>query len=402
MFQCQYPECSRSYKRREHLLRHQKAHANLRSFACQICPAAFNRSDLLNRHIALSHNLSPGHLEPSSQGVLISKSKQDIGNGEAEPDRKRRESALQQLRDNMMITLGPEITEASNRRSLEEYYFGKLHLHWPILHQYTFQSEAQPEQLVQAVLVAGLWMTGTAEAKETAELHHDKIVEIQCESSSMLDQQSDVFNAPRPEFLAFFQALMISTILLIYRAKNGIPSAVVDNKRLLRLTVYIRRLFRLFNHAGVFDQKRIDAENPLSPLVREQYQRLAVMLFKASVHLNAVLITHLPKFRLLDYFDPAMLNVRAPSPQEIWNASNKDYSQDGDNRAIIGSLFTGDTNHLTYQTLTSISACDFSTGMIIGCFNNRQPDEPLSELMRRLAPFLAWHFDDLDSDECRI
>lgn len=237
-------------------------------------------------------------------------------------------------------------------------------------------------------------------------------------AQSILEQQSDIFNSPRPEFLAFFQSIMISTILLTYRAANGIPGAIVDNKRLLRLTVYSKRLFRMFNNAGVFDQQRIDTENPLDPIVREQYQRcatmrvlaishtnmsrLAVMLFKAFVHLNALLVTHLPKFRLLDYFDPAMLNVRVPSSQEIWNASNKEYLQDVDGRALIGSLFIGDTNSLTYQTLTSISACDFSTGMILGCFNKRQSDEPLLELIDRVSPFLAWHFNFQASEESRI
>ena len=66
---------------------------------------------------------------------------------------------------------------------------------------------------------------------------------------------------------------MITTILLTYRGANGLPSAMVDNKRLLRLTIYNKRLFRMFDHAGVFDQQRIDAENPLNPIVREQYQR---------------------------------------------------------------------------------------------------------------------------------
>ncbi|KFZ01197.1 hypothetical protein V501_10146 [Pseudogymnoascus sp. VKM F-4519 (FW-2642)] len=363
MFQCHHPECSRSYKRREHLLRHQKAHTNLRSFACKVCPSTFNRSDLLNRHTALSHSKSPANLELSSPASsLTPEPKQNIENNvQAKSDHERRELALRRLSDSMMISLGAEFAQASNRKLLEQLYFSTLHLHWPILHQRTFQSEAQPEQLVQAVLVAGLWMTGTAKARQQAEFHHDKIVEIQ--------------------------------------AASGIPSNVIDNKRLLRLTVYSKRLFRLFNHAGVFDQQRIDAENPLNPLVREQYQRLAVILFKATVHLNAVLITHLPKFRLLDYFDPAMLNVRVPSSQEIWNASNKDYSQDVHGRALTGSLFIGDTDNRTYQTLTSMSACDFSAGMILGCFSKRQPDEPLLDLVRRISLFLAWHFNVQDNEE---
>lgn len=206
-FQCQHPECTRSYKRREHLLRHQKAHANLRSFGCQLCPAAFNRrydvnpnenprhsaedvltyfySDLLNRHIALSHSISLGKLEYTPQAnFLISEPERDIGNHvEAKPDDERRELALRRLSDSMMISLGSEIADASNRKLLEQRYFSKLHLHWPILHQNTFHSKDQPEQLVQAVLVAGLWVTGTAKERQLAESHHDKIVEIQCENS---------------------------------------------------------------------------------------------------------------------------------------------------------------------------------------------------------------------------
>lgn len=96
----------------------------------------------------------------------------------------------------MMISLGAEFTQASNRKLLEQLYFSKLHLHWPILHQSTFHSEAQPEQLVQAVLVAGVWMTGTAKARQQAEFHHDKIVEIQCENSVI---------PPSPIFPAYYR-----------------------------------------------------------------------------------------------------------------------------------------------------------------------------------------------------
>lgn len=110
--------------------------------------------------------------------------KRDMGNVvKAKPDDERRELALRRLSDSMMISLGAEFAQASNRRLLEQGYFSKLHLYWPILHQHTYQSKPQPEQLVQAVLVAGSWMTGTAKARQLAESHHDKIVEIQCENS---------------------------------------------------------------------------------------------------------------------------------------------------------------------------------------------------------------------------
>jgi hypothetical protein len=155
-------------------------------------------SDLLNRHITLSHSKFPANLKISPPASsLPPEPKQDIGNTvEAKSDHERRELALRRLSDSMMISLEAEFAQASNRKLLEQLYFSKLHLHWPILHQSTFQSEAQPEQLVQAVLIAGLWMTGTAKARQQAEFHHDKIVEIQCENS---------VNQPSPIFPAYYR-----------------------------------------------------------------------------------------------------------------------------------------------------------------------------------------------------
>lgn len=87
------------------------------------------------------------------------------------------------------------------------------------------------------------------------------------------DPPSDLLKSPRPEYLALFQTLMITIIVSTYRGINSSPLAIADNKRLLRLTVLSKRLFRLFEHAGVFDQKMIDIENPLNPIAQEQYQR---------------------------------------------------------------------------------------------------------------------------------
>lgn len=85
----------------------------------------------------------------------------------------------------MLITLGAELTQASTRSSLQQLYFREIHPHWPILHQNTFQSKTESEELVQAVLVAGLWMTDTASTKQLAESHHDMMFEIECKISVM-------------------------------------------------------------------------------------------------------------------------------------------------------------------------------------------------------------------------
>jgi hypothetical protein len=69
---------------------------------------------------------------------------------------------------------------------------------------------------------------------------------------------------------------MVTTVLSTYREAKAFPSAIVDTKR----------LFQFFDHAGVFNQQRIDAENPFNPIVREQYQR-----YPATGNTKAVIIS---------------------------------------------------------------------------------------------------------------
>ncbi|KAI1495508.1 hypothetical protein F5X99DRAFT_403298 [Biscogniauxia marginata] len=52
------------------------------------------------------------------------------------------------------------------------------------------------------------------------------------------------------------------------------------------------------------------------------------------------------------------------------DTSIEDYVQSFHYHALIGGLLIGGGNCLTYQTLTSVAAWDFSTGMILGCFSN--------------------------------
>ena len=149
----------------------------------------YRYSDLLNRHVVKSHSTSQSNPGLSrSASFLNSNPRKGIGklvegDDDAEPDRECRQFALRRLADSILISLGAELTQAPNRRLLEQLYFRELHPHWPILHQNTFQSKTQPEELVQAVLVAGLWMTDTAETRQLAEFHHDRMVEIQCNNS---------------------------------------------------------------------------------------------------------------------------------------------------------------------------------------------------------------------------
>ncbi|KAH7185026.1 uncharacterized protein B0J16DRAFT_362608, partial [Fusarium flagelliforme] len=57
-FQC--GQCPRSFKRQEHLRRHQKVHETHKPFECNICHKGFTRSDILHKHIAIhDHPAAP-------------------------------------------------------------------------------------------------------------------------------------------------------------------------------------------------------------------------------------------------------------------------------------------------------------------------------------------------------
>ncbi|RFN54062.1 transcription factor [Fusarium flagelliforme] len=57
-FQC--GQCPRSFKRQEHLRRHQKVHETHKPFECHICHKGFTRSDILHKHIAIhDHPAAP-------------------------------------------------------------------------------------------------------------------------------------------------------------------------------------------------------------------------------------------------------------------------------------------------------------------------------------------------------
>ncbi|KAG9233816.1 hypothetical protein BJ875DRAFT_463215 [Amylocarpus encephaloides] len=54
--QCLVEGCGKRFKRREHLKRHERTHANTESFICEFCRKIFNRSDNLKQHLKIHMN----------------------------------------------------------------------------------------------------------------------------------------------------------------------------------------------------------------------------------------------------------------------------------------------------------------------------------------------------------
>ncbi|KAH6666604.1 hypothetical protein B0J14DRAFT_603989 [Halenospora varia] len=55
-FRCSHSSCEKTFLRREHLTRHEQGHSPIKPHPCPLCPKAFARSDILNRHMALHIN----------------------------------------------------------------------------------------------------------------------------------------------------------------------------------------------------------------------------------------------------------------------------------------------------------------------------------------------------------
>jgi hypothetical protein len=65
-----------------------------------------------------------------------------------------------------------------NTNRIDHYihlYFVHFHQHWPFLHRSTFSIPDEPPLLLQAVLMIGLWVSGTPTAQQDARHLHTKL-----------------------------------------------------------------------------------------------------------------------------------------------------------------------------------------------------------------------------------
>ncbi|WKT53431.1 hypothetical protein QSH57_003993 [Fusarium oxysporum f. sp. vasinfectum] len=257
-FYCNYAGCARSYKKKEHLLRHERDHLNL-------------RPDLLKRHEAISHQSDEApeqkdQGEPSTENAVSESQKpvptcEPVDTSLVIPD-----GSLSIELEALNLSSNPtmQLLQSSSRNELEASYFLNFHPHWPLLHKRTFLQSEHPPELTAAVLTAGLWVLDTPETKDKARFYHDALLKVIDNQLFKIRQPVTDSPEPRPEFLAPFQVLLIALILCTYRGAERFPSALFNSKH----------LWRLFQSMGVYDQKAIDYQNS-SPIIRECYQREA-------------------------------------------------------------------------------------------------------------------------------
>ncbi|QPG75303.1 hypothetical protein FOA43_002654 [Brettanomyces nanus] len=71
-FKCPFPNCSKFFKRRDYLQRHEANHAAVRPFRCELCGISFSRKDLVRKHkTSKSHRKQVESLQNPSSPIFV-------------------------------------------------------------------------------------------------------------------------------------------------------------------------------------------------------------------------------------------------------------------------------------------------------------------------------------------
>ncbi|KAJ3539543.1 hypothetical protein NM208_g5438 [Fusarium decemcellulare] len=391
-FACQHRGCSKSYLRKEHLNRHEKTH---RCSALPMSPLRLvfqekvclryvtsswkaisytSTSDILSRHIALSHGQchNQEQQEPAgaSEDATAILEQTQVENPTPLEDGRASSSTSTAIddRDNLQDTL----IEAYSRR---------FHSHWPILDRRTLRIPSQLPELTEAVQVAGLMMEGDPMREKEIKARHEAM--LQFVNRNLFDdiQQNVEYLRPRPDHLPWFQALFIPIALCTYRGREYFAPLMMNTKH----------LYRLCNSAGLYSQRSIEASSA-SVTIQQQFQVLALLTFKLFLHVNGVIATHFPQFKYFEYFDPRVLDVSTPR-----NANEREFTTSQTqtkSSSTIANLFRTESTIPKAHLISRLVAWDLSLGLSLGCFMARDCNEDYPALMKRVGPYLFWHLKD--------
>lgn len=155
----------------------------------------FQCSDTLRRHVSRDHaepQLASARTSQACENCRVAKARcrggapctRCAGKGRqcifSNPAPAQQDAGREQLTEpdrveDVDMNLGPlfpDTNPGDKAQHCVHLYFAHFHRHWPILHQGTFDVTHEPPFLVQAVMMVGLWASGSASAQRAAiELH---------------------------------------------------------------------------------------------------------------------------------------------------------------------------------------------------------------------------------------
>ncbi|KAE8135202.1 hypothetical protein BDV38DRAFT_253185 [Aspergillus pseudotamarii] len=348
-FQCEFPGCSMTYQRKEHLNRHMANHEQGARFSCPYCDSTLARSDLLRRHI---RNYHPEREPPQSrarQACEACHARKERCDGGYPCNRcqqrgvtcpRPREAAHGKSKPQEIQTrLNPDIVRSvpgESRWIAQDFidiYFHDFHPTWPFLHRGTFELSKEPCILLQSMLMIGLWIKGDQAARDTAMTFHRNLLSaIQAQRCQWyISDSTPHCSNDTPWPMATYQSILLQLIFAVLVAKQetsldlNLRFQLEDPKyELLTALVETCRRLGLFYYPHMLARYHSSAPIALVWVNVEEIKRFGLSLYKlcrlctrsASAD-TAVKDASDPRRELLSLAD---LDFCMPDSDELWNA----------------------------------------------------------------------------------
>ncbi|KAL4930417.1 uncharacterized protein BDV17DRAFT_289646 [Aspergillus undulatus] len=168
-----------------------------------------------------------------------------------------------------------------------EVYFSHFHYQWPMLHSRAFRLSKEPQILLLAVVMIGLWVTGESTAQARAETMHEKLI-------TLLENRMENWNINQ-EFSGKawpFTTYQTVTLNIIFAVTRKVSATLYTRTRTLLIAVTTTCIKGgLFNYSKTRSQIEPTDSVLFTWTYMEEIKRLALTIFKLNLHFNTGILT---------------------------------------------------------------------------------------------------------------
>ncbi|KAJ5771678.1 hypothetical protein N7520_002207 [Penicillium odoratum] len=348
-FRCQFANCNASYRRKQHLNRHETKHTQQDSLPCSTCSRTFKRSDTLKRHVRRDHKI----IEPLKRALRACKNchaTKSRCEGGAPCDWCLHRNIECSLYDHSSSVerQGPEhpadsassprheeldMAPSEKRAEYIRHYFENFHSHWSFIHKGSFDLRHETPLLVQSMVVIGMWVSGDQYAKLAAvELHDilDLAIRDQRDKwdGSETDEACSAYFWPMPTFQAILLHIIFSSMLKEHTLDLDLKfSLSIADFELLQALIRTCRRLGMFEYPNILSRYKDATLTSFIWVGIEEIKRFNIALYKVCARSSSSVQDGDTK----DYGDglekPFLaaheLQFPLPSSSALWNAAGK-------------------------------------------------------------------------------
>ncbi|KAJ5211075.1 hypothetical protein N7491_010892 [Penicillium cf. griseofulvum] len=348
-FKCHFPGCNASYRRKEHLHRHEGKHVQ-QAFPCSKCGREFGRSDTLRRHVRQRH----GIVEPlkraqrACESCHAGKSRCEGGVPCDECTRRKIQCSF----DDAAGTAEPQSPRSATHRTssvehdqprlqntekTEQYirlYFQIFHPSWPFIHKGTFDMRRETPFLVQSMVVIGMWATREESAQLAAvELHGKLDLALRDQKEKWDASESTAACSTCVWPIAMYQAILLHIIFssiissqatIDFDLKISLPPA---DMRLLEALVRSCRRLGMFYYPNILAKYEEADLDSFVWICIEEIKRFNVALYKVCGKARNSSIrdgSHVGTDSVWSSLTAGELQFPVPNNCSLWHAVSRD------------------------------------------------------------------------------